>query len=116
MFPICRWNKRYDEFEMENCILRTNDKDCWFLTKDLKIVKLISISPEKVLYGQQLKELRDFYTSPLRSSHLYIFESNNVLDELQSYTFEDFKAKLFCIKKSDDVFVFFPLLHTFNEN
>lgn len=99
---------------MENFTLRTDDSDCWFLTKSLEIVKLISITPNTQLNGRKVKAFRDFYSKPLKSSFLHIFESDSIMDTEKIYSINDIKSKVFCVKRNQSTSVFFPLLHTFH--
>lgn len=94
--------------------LRTNDRDCWFLTKQLDVVKLISITSQNQLNGQKVSNLHDFYTTPLRSSLLNIFEADSTMDPVECFSIQDVKAKLFCIERNPTSLIFFPLLHSFN--
>lgn len=94
--------------------MKANDKDCWFLTTSGCVVKLTSIENDK-LAGLQIHSVSDFYTHPLKSSLLNIFEAEQNFENLQYYSTDEIKAKMFCIKKNSSKYVFFPLLHSFKE-
>lgn len=98
----------------ENTILIDDLKNQWVLLNDNTIVKyeyaFIS-NREYFICGQPLKRTTDFFTEVFNSSYLDIFESDGECDESKNINIKNIKFKLFCIK-SDDMFVYFPLLHT----
>lgn len=115
-FPEIINKKSHQEIIFSDFILKTNNQDCWILTTSIKIVKLVSISKDGILNCQNVTELKDFYTKPLKSSYLNIFESKCELDsDITSYNISDIKSKLFACPKLDGSKVFFPLLHTYQE-
>lgn len=98
----------------ENCILSSDLKNKWFLTKTKEIIGLTQIIykngiPE--LKGIKYNKVEDFFVLPIRSSFLNIFTST--LEEIGQITcsLDDVKCKLFSVKYHRKC-VFFPLLHT----
>lgn len=91
-----------------------NSADCWFLTKDRKIVEMIYVSEiqnKYFIYGRSLKTSTDFFTQPFSSSRIDIYESNGENNEASYFAIDAIKAKLLCLKY-DKVLVSIPLLHT----
>lgn len=78
------------------------------MTKKKDILKLEKVTSNKDLMCRKVKTLKDFYRTPLKSSLLNIFEGSYELDTLAAYKVSDIKCKLFA-------FVFFPLLHSYND-
>ena len=62
------------------------------------------------IYGSELKEKTDFYNFPVKPSNFGIFESTSIESPSKLFLMSDVQ-KLF-VMKNEDVFVFFPLLHT----
>lgn len=97
--------------------LNTNFRDCWFLTKDKEIVKFISAVdfPNFVLKGKVIKSQVDYFTYPIKSSSLNIFQADeNVFFEgYKPFELTQIMCKLAAIKNTDNTHcVFIPLLHT----
>lgn len=96
-------------------MLKTNERDCWVLSQENEVLKFISAEPNKNLVCQKVKSLSDFYTQPLKSSFLNIFEGKNELEPPASYLYTDIKSKLFAVQSSETSHIFFPLLHSYQE-
>lgn len=105
----------YDEIKFADFVLRTNEKDCWFLTKSNHVLKLISTAPNKDLMCQKIKTLDEFYPHTLKSSFLNIFEAEYELESLAPCSISDIKSKLVAVRSSETAYVFFPLLHSYQE-
>lgn len=99
-----------------NFIIKNNNRDNWFLTKNKEIVSFTKIIFDQntkfySIFGQKIIHKTDFYEYPIKSSKLDIFSSNGSLDAI-SEKLEDIHSKLFCITDTQNNKVFFPILHT----
>lgn len=78
-------------------------------------MKLRSISKDKKLIGTEIQNLEDFYVRPLKSSFLNIFVGKEVFEPVRSYSLSDVRSKMFAVQNTVDSYVFFPLLHSYQE-
>lgn len=97
-----------------NAILIDNFKDQWVLLNNNTIIKFqfaFKLGQEHFIRGQRLRRIDNFFTHPFDSSYLDIFMSNGECSDSDNFQIDNIKAKLFCIK-SENNFVYLPLLHT----
>lgn len=85
------------------------------MTWEKDIVKLISVTPTKDLICQRIKHLDNFYEYSIRSSFLNIFEGKHELEPKTIYKTTDIKSKVFAVKSLNNTYVFFPLIHSYQE-
>ncbi|XP_049293285.1 uncharacterized protein LOC125768956 isoform X2 [Anopheles funestus] len=99
-------------------VLRANDKDAWFLTKDDFIVKYISCKEAFStinIYGQHICEITESYTfhsSPWMKNiyEAYIYD---ISPTVSMYSIEDIKCKLVKIDTNfPSLMLYIPLIHT----
>lgn len=121
-FPVLEFNlaeekDSYSKITLKGNVILSTRKigDQWFLTHCGSIVKMRSatkISGEFKISGHSLRNICDFFISPINSTYLNIFKSDGVLnDELISYGLHSIKAKMVFLEYESE-FVFIPLLHT----
>lgn len=115
-----RIDRNHESIEIfRNCTLKKNKKDQWFFTKDKKLMKYEGFIEKEdciMLRGRTVENKKDFYTLPLKSSMLDIYQSDGKIDtEEKHIEIEHFFVKLFQIPcKEDGQFVFSPIRHTYN--
>lgn len=115
----------YNKIEFElNFVLCNNIKDKWFLTNNNDIVEMKNatlIGEEIFIYGRQIIKKQSFFSTPMNSEILLIFESNcKLLTNFKLYKSSNVKCKLIRIEPEKQSnknnlkhnFVFIPLLHT----
>lgn len=85
------------------------------MTKGRDVGKLLSVTEKGELICQKIKKLDDYYLQPLKSSFLNTFEGKNDFEKGVSYNISDVKSKVFAVRCSDTSYVFFPLLHSYQE-
>lgn len=116
--PMCNGVYAYLNLT-KDFVLRTNDKNKWFMTKGGDIVKMLNATyfKQKIhIFGERVNNKYDFFVKPFASSKINIFASK--IDEHSSnmvrnlYSLSDIKCKIFCIEISHNEFVFLPLIHT----
>lgn len=108
-----------EKLQLFNDTLLANDgKNCWFLTKTNDIVSMLHVETNKskiYIFGSSLKNKTDFFTNPIKSSYINIYQSDGKLNISLMYEITEFKCKLFSLKYHNE-FVFFPILHTLDIN
>lgn len=105
----------YCKLKLDNYILTANNFfNQWFLTHNKEIVKVISFvgfETEKAVYGCALKQSRDIFEYPIRSSYLNVFASDCLeYNSPAVYSIDDIMFKLVPIKHHENT-TFIPLLH-----
>lgn len=87
--------------------------DSWFLTQTDEIVKFEyvknGISGLEIV-GKSLKEKREFFQDPIKSSKLKIFASNGETHDSCIYNPKCIFAKMFCLPRGESQLVFMPLV------
>jgi hypothetical protein len=110
--------QQYLSVETESRLLCVNSKDCFFSTKNGNIYKILNILAcndascvKRVsLYCMQLLDLSDFYTYPLRSSLLGIYQFSNNYSAACCVPMSEFSRKYLSIYRTHgDSLVLFPL-------
>lgn len=88
----------------------------WFLTSENEIFEMIYVFTKNEQYfirGRQVIDKHDFFSYPLSSHYINIFESKLQFGIVKDLNIRAFKAKLICLSISPDAYVFMPLLHSF---
>lgn len=97
------------------CMLSaTRSADSWFLTKKFEIVKMKYAKLTNngiVIHGFPINVKESFFTQPVSSTYLNVFQSDGILKLELAFRFKEILAKMICIS-SGDKFIFLPLLHT----
>lgn len=94
-------------------------RDTWFLTNEKQIVRFVTAivqSSKIIIHGQVLRKKWDYFTYPITSSTLDVFEANitDLLTEVKQFDLTQLMCKMAAIKRSHNICVFIPLLHTFD--
>ncbi|XP_049297884.1 uncharacterized protein LOC125771381 isoform X1 [Anopheles funestus] len=100
----------------ENFLLRKNNKNSWFLTKDLTIIQYHSASEYSDGYkieGYKVLIKENTFEDPLISDIIYNYKAkvSDVSSTLSHVLVSDIKCKLVCIVLNNEFF-FTPLVHT----
>lgn len=75
-------------------------------------MKNVTIFENKVyVFGSCLKEVNNFFETPIASSYLNIFCANRKEHLPRWYDIKDIKCKLVAVEYHEDT-IFFPLIHT----
>lgn len=96
----------------------TQYENKWYLSNDNEIVEVknfIKLDSTTLIYGSNLKEKKDFFVYPFKSSHLNIYTSDCEPERNNIYPIHCIKSKLVAIKQGSWT-VFIPLLHTTSTN
>lgn len=99
----------------ENIKLTNKNCDCWFITKENKIVrfeKIEIINKIPKIIGKAIKSAGDYFNLPIRSSLLGTYYSNGELEKIDPLDFTDISSKMFCIPDLKKNLVFITMLHT----
>lgn len=99
---------------MDGLTLTNEDRNKWFLTKKNEIIgmKNATIFENKIyIFGSCLKEVGNFFETPIASSYLNIFSANRKEYLPKWYDIKDIKCKLVAVEHHKNV-IFFPLIHT----
>lgn len=91
-----------------------NSNDSWFMTKSKEIVKLEYIDGHEFkLYGKKIKEKQMFFSSPINSMKIDVYECMFEFEsDLTSYCIQSVEAKMMCLSSTQNRIVLIPLLHT----
>lgn len=95
-------------------VLNATNSNRWVLTKSKKILKIVNFTKsenEIVLYASELLHIDDLYVKPIRSSNLYIYNSDLKEMNPKIYKLCDILCKLFYVSCATS-HTYFPLLHT----
>lgn len=109
-------NEKHSKICLPEFTLTNDFKNKWFLTKDSKLVGMTDIhnSDEGIqIKGRFLKQKRDFFVKPMKSSFLHIFSSKlkNNSSKVEYYKPESILCKMVAINLKLTT-VFIPLMHT----
>lgn len=88
--------------------------DSWFWTSanDIALMKYAVLSNDEIIiHGCPLVKKENFFTQPVSSMRMQIFQSDGCIGPLSSFKLENIKAKMIRLPVRSD-FVFMPLLHT----
>lgn len=106
---------KYKEILMESYILSSvGNKNRYFLSSTKEIVEFDYAfwhNGDHYVYGAPFLSKCDFFSAPISSSRLNIFQTNYVKGASKMYKVSSIEAKLFCLR-IDSGFVFVPLVHT----
>lgn len=112
-------SKIFKEIEFPTFMLSTDqDKNKWFMTKEFKviclkyIIKTSGMNDQIFLYGSALTSIRDYFTHPVLSSQLNIYESECQESPPMFHKLSDLYCKMVKINYDSKKFVFIPLIHT----
>lgn len=102
----------------QNCILKKNMRDQWFILKNKKIAFFEEIFAEEnktYIKARVLKNQENFYTTPIESSLLNIFKSNGDFEvDIHIFEMKDILAKIFRIVLAEEGHcVFVPERHSY---
>lgn len=89
--------------------------DKWFMTDEGLIVQMLYTIKQNgkiIIFGSSLRNLSNFFETPIASSFLKIYISDNISNNAVFYPFECIKCKMVVIPIENNKFVFLPLLHT----
>lgn len=105
----------YKEILVDGLRFNTNFKEKWFFTNTNEIVGITKIVKQKemiVLIGHEITQKKDFFSIPIKSNYLDIYETNGTVSNCEKqYCLSSIKHKLFAMRSGEDV-IFYPLLHT----
>lgn len=110
-------DKMYNKILVKPNVMLSNRKhgDKWFLTRTGDIVKFnyaIEKGKSFQICGSRIKNKEAFFTSPLDSKKLHIYQSDGELDDdFSFYDVDQVMVKLVCLS-IDQVLVTIPLLHS----
>lgn len=103
------------------------DEDKWVLLDNMSIFEvqhIVIYMGRCLIYGTSLKNVEDFFTLPIKSSHLFIFRTKKIeRNSEELYSIDDIKCKLFEIQREEkfiideedpdkNLHVFLPILGT----
>lgn len=91
--------------------LDSSEKNRWVLTKDRVIFKVKGFSEDNSEILIDKNGQKDLFQSPIKSSHLSIYESTLNEKEDVTINLDAIYCKLFKIHSSGEEFAFFPLFH-----
>lgn len=112
--PSVNLNDTFVFIETENWVLKKDEKNCYFMDKYKNVIQFESVKKidktTYVLKGRKFLRKRSFYSSPLSSDLLDIFELdlNSVSDIIENFTLNQIKCKVFVIKHKN-IMVSFPM-------
>lgn len=106
-----------DSIEFENFVLKNNGKDNWFLTKNKDIISFEQLEFDEIgkvqnILGKKVVNKTDFYSTPLKSSLLNIFQSDGSLGIVEKISLNDIESKMNCVQDLNMNKIFFPIIHT----
>lgn len=107
--------KKYARVDFENFSLSNDVANRWFLTKSNQIVMFENVAQcgeALTISGFPLKQITDFFETPIKSSHLSIFHSTCEKNITTMYDPLAIKCKMVAITLKSKETVFVPLLHT----
>lgn len=111
--------KIYSEVDFPNFKFNADtEKDRWFLsnTKQVVCVKYIIKTSQNdsnfYLYGSSLKTVTDYFDYPVRSSELYIYESDCVTNSGNFFSASDIYCKMVRVDYDHEKSIFIPLYET----
>lgn len=109
--------KTYSTITLKNVVTLSAKKigDQWFMSHSGSIVKMkhaTEINGIYTVHGYRLLRRESFFTTPMDSAYLSIFQSDGkTTEELIEFNTDDISAKMICLKFGAE-FVYMPLLHT----
>ena len=111
--PIKDHDNTFFRCHIDNKLFSGKENNRYVLTKDKKIFSILSFFKKDNFVYANVKEIKnkfDFYTLPLKSSYLNIFNCNYVLESSIPVNVEEFDRKLFKMYSPEkNEAVFFPL-------
>lgn len=117
-FPILKKkdaNGCFSRIDFSDFFLSVDTHNKWFLSNDNKIVALQNaqlINNKAVIYGRSVNNLENVFEIPIKSSHLHIYKSENlILEPVKRYLLTNVKCKIVTTKYKNQI-VFIPLLHS----
>lgn len=119
-YPMREAKQNHEKITLKGEIVFSSRKlgDQWFLTHSGLIVKFThatQIDGVYSLYGYSLLQTDSFFTRPIVSTELSIYQSNGAVSgELTRYDTHEISAKLMCLE-SGPQFVYIPILHTLDQ-
>ena len=106
----------FKRVNFESYFLHCDEKNCWYLTRDLKIFKFVYSCDNKgviFIYGKELVKKRNVNVYPFESSKLFIFTSDGeITDNLFCHHIEEIKGKMNGLRLNENFIYFCPILHT----
>lgn len=91
-------SKCYNKIEFSNFIIKIDERNKWFLTKNKQIYSFIKAfykSNSIVIKCRQLKTFNSFFETPFNSSNILIFCSDGQLHPPSTISINDVTSKLF---------------------
>lgn len=107
--------RSFSKIQWDNFTLSTDNNNKWFLTTENEIVALECVTEQGGIVeitGSSLKQLNNFFETPIRSNVLNIYQSDGKTNSIRSYNISKVKCKMISIPLNDSDSVFIPLLHT----
>lgn len=105
----------YNEIVLGNLRINNSIKDEWFLTNSKEIVRfkhLELINNKKYVCGTEIRNKKDFYVVPIKSSYFDIFETDGIESQSEKlWRVDSIYKKLFAMNQGENI-VFFPLSHS----
>lgn len=107
-------NVVFNEILLGDLKFNNTIKDQWFLTYEKEIVCMQyaqKVGEDIFIYGDEIRKKKDFYTTPIASSHLDIFLTDGIqAGSPKLFNIKCIDKKLFAMQDLNKM-VFFPLLH-----
>lgn len=119
-YPLRAEEQKYEKITLKGQIVFSCRRlgDQWFATNSGSIVKFVHATHCNGVFslcGYTLLQKDAFFTEPINSINLSIFQSDGkVGQDLFSYNIEDIAAKIMCLEFKS-AFVYMPILHTLDE-
>lgn len=111
---IIQGNRVFREVQLNGFRLNNKNGNNWFLTKNLKTVRFEYAEEMNGLwwiYGHERMNKTDFYSIPVQSTKLCIYQSFRHEDSGKLFPLTDVWKKMFRMKYETNFDVFFPLSH-----
>lgn len=125
IYPQLRFRNKYDnqsafkeiQLAADFTLSTLKKSNSWFLSNENDIIQMVyalehSTGNETYIYGKRIVNKDDFFTYPVSSRRLHIFQSDGGLEDIvRPYKITNIKAKMVSLSIGDQL-IFMPLIHT----
>jgi len=109
---------QYKVLNLDNFTVKiTNDADCYILTNDNTIIKILNIAHLKcskatIIIGKPFLVAQNMYEKPIKSSKLDIYKVQQLSDSLKVIALSDIKKKMMLFPLDENAFMASPIIHS----
>lgn len=108
---IAQSHDLYERIELPLFIIDcTRDEDRWFLTKNKQILEvhfIVTRDNSTFIYGQTIKDAQNYFDTPVPSSILFIYSSENLIkDTIRLFPISDIICKMFKFVRKEEFILY----------